>query len=144
MDRLDDLRARRDDLLDPVAGLELEVLDEREQQRVGHRDRQEVLLDRDGDAGALERNVLRDEDDSGRVGRVLGEVDVCKPELVGERLRDLPLRGQVHPDEYGSQPFAGALVLDERRLQVRLGDESRLDETFTDLLAHVQPVSCEF
>ncbi len=113
VDRVDDLGARGDDLLDAVAGLELEVLDEREQQRVRHRDGQQVLLDRDGDARALERDVLRDEDDGGLVRRVLGEVDVRKPELVCERLGNLPLGRQVHPDEYRSQSFAGALVLDE-------------------------------
>ena len=34
-----------DDLLDAVAGLELEILNEAEQQRIGHRHRQQVLLE---------------------------------------------------------------------------------------------------
>ena len=82
LNRLEDVAARRDDLLDAVAGLELEILHEAEQQRIGHRHRQQVLLETDGDADALERDVLRDQDDRGRIGRVLGEVDVREPELV--------------------------------------------------------------
>ena len=66
LDRVDDVAARRDDLLDAVAGLELEILHQAEQQRIGHRDRQQVLLEADGDADALERDVLRDQDDGGR------------------------------------------------------------------------------
>ena len=70
-----------DDLLDAIAGLELEILDEAEQQRIGHRDRQQVLLEPDRDADALERDFFRNQDDRRGIGRILGEVDVGEAEL---------------------------------------------------------------
>ena len=73
LDGLEDVGPRGDDLLDPVAGLELEVLDEAEEQGVGHRDRQQVLLELDGDADALERDVFRNEDDGGGIGRLVAQ-----------------------------------------------------------------------
>jgi len=76
VNRFDDFGARRDDLLDAVAGLELEVLNQREEQRIRHRHRQQVLFNRDGDAGALEGDILGNQDDRRRVGRVLREIDV--------------------------------------------------------------------
>src|SRR5258705_176169 len=105
VDRVDDLLPRRDDLLDAVAGLELEVLDEREEQRIRHRDRQQVLLDADGDAGALERNVLWYQNDGSRIGYVLREIDVGETELIGEGLRNLALSGQDHADEDRPKPL---------------------------------------
>ncbi len=50
---------RRHNLLDPIAGLKLEILHEAEQQRVGHRDGEQVLLEADGHAVAFERDLLR-------------------------------------------------------------------------------------
>ena len=114
LNRVDDVAARRDDLLDAVAGLELEILDEAEQQRIGHRHRQQVLLETDGDAHALERDFLGNQDDGGRIGRVLGEVDVRESELERERLRDLLFGREVHAHEHDAHAFAGALVLRQR------------------------------
>ena len=45
------------DLLDAIAGLELEILDEAEEQRIRHRDGEQVLLEADRHADALERDV---------------------------------------------------------------------------------------
>ena len=139
LDRVDDVAARRDDLLDAVAGLELEILDEAEQQRIGHRDGQQVLLEPDGDADALQRDFLRDQDDRGRIGRVLREVDVREAELQRERFRDLLLGREVHAYEDHADALAGALVLDKRVPQIVLGDEARLDQALTDFLAHPEP-----
>ena len=105
VDGVDDFLLGRDDLLDAIAGLELQVLDEREEQRVRHRDRQEVLLDADRDTGAFERDLFRDEDDGGRVGSVFAEIDVGESELIGERLRDLAFRRQIHTDEDRPKPL---------------------------------------
>src|SRR6185436_7762390 len=115
MDRVDDLLPCRDDLLDAIAGLELEVLDERKEQRIRHRDRQQVLLDGDGDAGALECNVLWYQNDGCGIGYVLREIDVGEAELIGEGLRNLALGGQVHADEDRPKPLPGALVFGQRR-----------------------------
>ena len=120
LDRLEDVGPRRDDLLDPVAGLELEILDEAEEQRIRHRDGQQVLLEPDRDADALERDVLRNQDDRGRIGRLVGEADVRETQLVGERLGDLFFGREVQADEDGADALAGALVLGERDLEVVL------------------------
>ena len=79
------------------------------------------------------------EEQASEVGRMLGEVDVRKAKLVGERLRNLALRRQVHPDEHGPEPLARPLVLDKRRLQVRFGDDPRLAETLPDHRTHEYP-----
>ncbi len=60
LNRVENLRRRRHNLLDAVAGLELEVLHQAEQQRIGHGHRQQVLLEARGDADTLDRNVLRE------------------------------------------------------------------------------------
>ena len=135
LNRVDDVAARRDDLLDAIAGLELEVLDQAEEQRVGHRDRQQVLFEADGDADALERDFLGNQDDRGRIGRVLGEVDVRKPELERQRLRDLFFGREVHAHEDDAEALAGALVLGQRGLEIVFSDEARLNQALTDLLA---------
>ena len=136
LDRVEDVGPRRDDLLDPVAGLELEILHEAEEQRIRHRDRQQVLFELDRDADALERDVFRDEDDRGRVGRLVAEADVGKAELVGERLGDLFFGREVEADEDRTDAFAGLLVLRERDLEIVLRDQPRLNQTFPDFLAH--------
>jgi hypothetical protein len=68
------LRARRDDLLDPVPRLEFQILNEAEEQRIGHRHRQEVFLQADREARALERQFPRDEHHRRRIGRVVGNL----------------------------------------------------------------------
>ena len=59
-DRLEDVGTRRDDLLDAIAGLELEILHEAEEQRIGHRHGEQVLVEANGDARSLERDVFRE------------------------------------------------------------------------------------
>ena len=139
LNRLENVAARRDDLLDAIAGLEFEILHQAEQQRIGHRHGQQVLLEADGDAHALERDVLRNEDDGGRIGRVLGKADVRKAELHRERFRDLLFGREVHPDEDDTQPLAGALVLDQRVFEIVVADEARLNQALTDFLAQSGP-----
>ena len=68
LDRLEDVGPRRDDLPDPVAGLKLEILDQAEEQRIGHRHGQQVLFELDRDTHPLEREVLRNQDDRGGSG----------------------------------------------------------------------------
>ncbi len=111
VDRIGDVAARGDDLLDAIAGLELEILDEAEEQRIGHRHGEEVLLQTDGDTHALLRNFFRDQNDGGRLGRILCEVDVRKAELEGERFRDLLFGRQVHTYKDNAHAFARTLVL---------------------------------
>ena len=79
MDRVHDLAARGDHLLDTVAGLEFEVLHHRELQRVGHGDGELVLLEAHGHAVPLEGHVLRDQDHGHRVRRVVDQVDDGEP-----------------------------------------------------------------
>ena len=136
LNRVHDVAARRDDLFDAVAGLELEILDEAEKQRVRHRDRQEVLLQTDGHAHALERDIFGDQDDRRRIRRVFCEVDVRKAELKRERLGDLLFGGEVHPHQHDADAFAGALVLFQRDAEIVFGDEARLDQALTNLLTH--------
>ena len=135
-DRLQDVGARRNDLLDAIAGLKFEVLHQAEEQRIGHRDCEQVFLQLQRDAGPLERDVLRDQTDDGRVGRVFGEIDVGEPELVGERLGDLSLRGEIQPDEHHAEPFARAFVLGQSRPEIVFADETRLNEGLTEFFAH--------
>ena len=135
-DRLEDVGAGRDHLLDAITGLELEVLHEAEEQRVGHRHREQVLFETDRDARSFERNVLLDQGHDGRVGRVLREVQVRKAELIREGLGDLAFGGQVQADEHRAQAFARALVFGQRRLQIVLCDEARLDQALTELFSH--------
>ena len=134
LNRLDDVAARRDDLLDAVAGLEFEILHEAEEQRIRHRHRQQVLLEADGDADALERDFFRNQNDGGRIGRVFGEVDVRKAELEGEGLRDLLLGREIHAHEHHAQAFARALVLGQRGAEILFRDEARLNQALTDFL----------
>ena len=136
LDGFEDVAARRDDLLDAVAGLELEILHEAEQQRIGHRHGQEVLLEADRDADALERDFFGNQNDRGGLGRVLGEVDVRESQLERERLGDLLLGREVHAYEHDAHTLAGALVLRQSRLQIVLSDEARLDQALADLLTH--------
>ena len=130
-----DVLAGRDDLLDAVAGLELEILDQAEQQRIGHRDRQQVLLEADGHAHALQRDFFGNQDDRGRVGRVLGQIDVRKPELERQRLRDLLFSREVHAHENDADAFPGTLVFRQRGLEIFFSDEAGLNQALTDFLA---------
>ena len=139
LDGVDDVHARRDDLLDAVAGLKFEVLNQAEEQRVGHRDGQQVLFQADGHADALERDVFGDQDDGGGVGRVLGEVDVRESELKCQRFRDLFFSREVHAHENDADPLAGTLVLGQRGPQVVFSNEAGLDEALTDFLAQQEP-----
>jgi hypothetical protein len=134
LNRVHDVTARRDHLFDAIAGLELEILDEAEEQRVRHRDREKVLLQTDGHAHALERDLFGDQDDSRRIRWVLCKVDVRKAELKREGLGDLLFGGEVHPHEHDADTFAGAPVLFERDAEIVFGDEARLDQALTNLL----------
>ena len=120
---VDDVAAGGDHLLDAVAGLKLEILHEAEQQRIGHRDRQHVLVQTHGHAHAPERDLLGNQDEGRLIGRVFTEIDVRKTELERERLRDLFLGREVHPYEHNAEPFARAFVLRQRVPKVVLSDE---------------------
>src|SRR5262249_9044334 len=137
-DRGQDVGARRDDLLDPVAGLELEVLDEAEKQRIRHRHGEQVLFEPHRHADALQGDVFRDEDDGAGIGRLVRETDVRETELIRERFGDLLLGGQVEADEHGTDALAGPFVLSERDLEILLRDQAGLNQTLTDLLAHAR------
>ena len=128
--------ARRDDLLDPVAGLELEILDEAEEQRVGHRDGQQVFLELDRDADALEGDLFRNEDDGGGIGRLVAQARIGKPELVGERLGDLLLGREVQTYEDRADALARALVLGQRCLEIVFRNQPGLNQALADLLPH--------
>jgi hypothetical protein len=132
-----DVVAGRDHLLDAIAGLELEVLDEAEEQRIGHRDRQQVFFEGRGDADAFQRDFFGNQDDRGRVRRVFGQVDVRKSELECQRLRYLFFRRKVHPYEHHADAFAGTLVLCQSRLEVVFRNEAGLNQALTDLLAQL-------
>jgi hypothetical protein len=133
---VDDFAACRHHLLDAVPGLEFQVLHEREQQRIRHRHRQQVLLDGNGNTGALERDLFRDQGDRRRIRRVLDEVHIRESELVRKRLRNLAFGCQIQTDQDCAQALTRALVLSQRRLQIRLGDQPGLHQAFTDFLSH--------
>src|SRR6267154_1540589 len=139
LDRLENVGARRNDLLDTVARLEFEILHKAEQQRIGHRHRQEIFLEDDGDAHALDRDFLGDQDDGGRIGRVFREIYVRESQLQRERLRDLFFSREVHPDEHDTKPYAGALVLNQGVLEIAVADEACLDEALAYFLAQSGP-----
>ncbi len=84
-------------------------------------------------------DVFRNQDDGRRIGRVLGQIDVRKPELMGQRLGNLLLGGEVHPHEHHTQAIACSLVLGQGNLQIGLADQPGLDETFTDFFTHAEP-----
>src|SRR5688572_11741406 len=88
----------------------------------------------------LRAHILGDEDYGRGIRRVFREVGIGKTELIGERLRDLPLGRQIQPDKHRSQAFAGPFVLYQCRLQVFFGDDPRLAETFTDHRTHGYPL----
>ena len=116
MNGLDDFVTRRDGLPYPVAGPKLEILHQREHQRVGHHHSEDVLLDGHGDAVARQRDVFGDQGNCGGVWGRFGQIDVRKPELIGQRLGNLALGRQAHPDEHRPQALAGSFVLDQRQL----------------------------
>ena len=124
------------DLLDPIPGLKFQVLHEAEQQRVGHGHCQQILFELDGNAHALERNFFGNEDDCGRLGWIFAEIDVRKAELIGERFGNLFLGGEIHAHEHGAKSIARSTVLGQRRLEVLVGDQARLNQTLADLFAH--------
>jgi hypothetical protein len=132
-----DVAAGRDHLLDAIAGLELQVLDEAEEQRIGHRHRQQVFFKGRGDTDALEGDFFGNQDDRGRVGRVFGQVDVRKPQLEGQRLRDVFLGREVQAYEHDTDAFAGTLLLNQRSLEVVFRDEARLNQALTNFLAQL-------
>src|SRR5262249_16612601 len=136
IDRLDDLASRRDDLLYAVSGLELEILDEAEEERIGHRHGEQVFLEAYGNADTLGGHVLGDQHDRGRIRWVFGQVDVGEAELERERLRDLLLGREIHPDEDDADTFPRTLVFRKRGLEVSFRDEAGLDQALTDLLSH--------
>ncbi len=136
LDRVQDVGARGHDLLDAVAGLELEILDQAEKERIRHGDCQQVLLELDGDTDALEGDVLGDEHDGRGIGRLVAQADVRKAELVGEGLGDLLFGSEVEAYEDGTDAFAGLLMLREGGLEIVLRDQAGLDETLPDFLAH--------
>ncbi len=127
---------RRHDLLDAVAGLELEVLHKAEQKWIGHGNGQHIFLEADGHAHAPQRHFLGDQHDSRRVGRILCEVDVGETELERERLRNLFVGREIHAHEHHADAFAGALALRQCSAEIILADEARLDQALTDLLTH--------
>jgi hypothetical protein len=67
LNRFENVAARRDDLLDSIPGLELEVLDQAEQQRVGHCDGQQIFFETDCDADALEGDLFGNQNDGRQV-----------------------------------------------------------------------------
>ena len=139
LDGVDDVAARGDDLLDAVACLELQILNQAEEERIGHRDRQQVLFQPDGDAHTLERNLFGNQNNSRRIGRVLGEVDVRESELERQRLRDLLFSREVHAHENDTHAFSGTLMFCQRLPEVVFSDKACLNQAFTDFLAHQRP-----
>jgi hypothetical protein len=135
LDRFQNVAAGRDHLLDAIAGLEFEILHQAEQQRIGHRHRQQVLLEADGDADALECDFLGNQDDGGRLRGILGKADVRKPELHGQRLRDLLFSREIHADENDAEALTGTLVLDQCVFEIVVADEACLNEALTNFLA---------
>src|SRR5207244_4017870 len=71
---------------------------------------------------------------------LVAQADVGKPQLVSERLGDLLFRSEIEAYEYGTDAFAGFLMVGERDLKVVLRDQPRLYETFPDFLAHSIPL----
>jgi hypothetical protein len=135
-DGFENVGARCDHLLDAITGLELEVLHQAEQQRVGHRDGEQVLVETNGDARALERDVLGDQRDDVGVGRIFRKVEIRKTQLVGQGFGDLTFGCEVEADEYCTQALARAFVFRQRSLQVVFGDEPGLDQALTQLFPH--------
>src|SRR2546425_274843 len=78
---VDDFAARRDHLLDAVTRLKLEILDKAEQQRIGHRHREQVLFETNRNADALDGDFFGNQHHRRGIGRVLDEVDVWEAEL---------------------------------------------------------------
>ena len=142
-DRFNDVAACRDHLLDPVAGLELQILDEAEKQRVRHRHGQQILLEIERDADALEGNFFGNQDDRGRIRGGVGKADVGEPKLIRQGLGDLLFGREVQAYQDSADALAAPLMLRKGDLEVVLRDEPRLDEALADFLPHRRPRSCQ-
>ena len=102
VDGPEDVGPGGDERLDGEAGGEPDVLERLEAQRVGHRDVQVAVIDRDGDDEVFPGDLFLDEFD--RLGLHGGDlqVDHGNAELHGEGLGDLLFRGQ--PEAYDHLP----------------------------------------
>ena len=112
-----------------------QVLDQAEEQRVRHREGEEVLF-------SLTATQIRFSATSFGISTIAtgsggsSTSSVWEPELVGQRLRDLFFSGEIQADEHGADALAGGLVLGQRDLEIIFGDEPGLNQTLADLLTH--------
>ncbi len=135
-DQLDDLASCCDNLPDTVPGPAFEFLDEAEQQGVGHRERQHVLLEADRGAGVFERTVSRNERKNFRIWLILNKTHEWKAELERKRIGDLFVARQVPPDKNDANVLPGMLLLDQCLAQVVLRNEASLHQTLADPPPH--------
>ena len=122
-----------DDREDVVARDELEVVDDAEVRRVGHRDRQRATLALEREhqmaLGELGGDELRD----ARVDFEVGEVHRRHAVLPGEHASKLDLVHEAQLHEVVAYAVAAGLLLLQRLLERLLIDEPLFDEELTDL-----------
>ena len=103
--------------------------------RVGHRDDDPVSRETDRHRPVAACELLGEERGGSRIGRRRVEVDELELVLLGERLRDLHLRHPAVRDDELTQTLAGASLLREGLVELRLGEQALAHEEIPEAKA---------
>ena len=128
-----ELTGRDQHVVDAALGLEPQHVERVQGQRVGDGDRERLGVDVDGQDAVLLDELHRHFAERLRVERAGVEIDEGHPELVRQGPREGLFGQQAEIDQDFTQALALALLLlGQRRVDVRLGDQPGLDEHLPD------------
>ena len=123
-----------DDREDVVAGDELQIVDDAQVGRIGHRDGERAALALEREHQMALRQLGRDQLRDACVDFEVREVDGGHTELPGQHARELDLVDVAELDEVVADPHSGGLLLLQRAIQRLARDEPLSHEEITDAL----------
>ena len=125
LDGREDVVLRRDRRLDLAAGDDPEVVEREDVLRVGHRDHEHVVAQLDRHESVARREFLGHDDNGGRLGLALGEIDVLDADLLRHDRQDRALSGVAEIDQNATERAARGTVHLESVVELFLGDDAR-------------------
>jgi hypothetical protein len=111
-----------------MANEQLKVFSEAAVEWIGGGNGQDVVLKRNRDAHARDRDVSRNQDDGGVLRRRIRKADVWQAQLEAKRPRDLFFRGEIQSDEHRTNAFTRAALFGERRLQILSSNQTGVNQ----------------
>ena len=137
LDRISDVGARRNDDPDVPSGQRSDVVDGEHVARIAHRNDQGLFLERDRQRRIALRQRMRHERRRRQVDLEIGQIHERKTDLRRERFDESGLADQAHIDQRASEALAGLLAFATGFVQLRLRDESVVDQ---DLAERARPL----